>query len=54
MMSSNLPFNAKVPRVEHDARLVRRYLLQSLLRYVAMFSVLVVVCLVLPVTVVFL
>ena len=53
MMSSNLPFNAKVPQVEHDAPLVRKYLLQSLLRYVAMFSVLIIVCMVLPVTVIF-
>lgn len=52
MMSSNLPFNVKVPRVEHDARLVRKYLLQTLLRYVAMFSVFVLVCLVLPVAII--
>ena len=52
MMSSNLPFNAKVSRVEHDARLVRRYLLQTLLRYVAMFALLVGVCMVLPVAVI--
>lgn len=53
MMSSNLPFNVKVPRVEHDARLVRKYLLQTLLRYVAMFALLIVVSMVLPVTVIF-
>ena len=52
MMSSNLPFNAKVPQVEHDAALVRRYLLQTLLRYVAMFALLVGVCMVLPVAVI--
>ena len=53
MMSSNLPFNAKVPRVEHDARLVRKYLLQSLLRYLSVTALLITVCLALPVTFIF-
>lgn len=53
MMSSNLPFNAKVSRVEHDARLVRRYLLQTLLRYLSVTALLIAVCLVLPVTFIF-
>ncbi|USX14446.1 histidine kinase [Oxalobacteraceae bacterium OTU3CAMAD1] len=53
MMSSNLPFNAKVPQVEHDARLVRRYLWQTLLRYLSVTALLLTVCLALPVTFIF-
>ena len=34
MMSFTLPFNARVPPTKHDASLVRRYLLQTLLRHV--------------------
>ena len=40
MMSSNLPFQAQLPRVSHDATLVRRYFLQTLLRH-ALAAVLV-------------
>lgn len=40
MMSFKLPFNTRVPLVEHDASLVRRYYLQTLLRH-ALAAVLV-------------
>ncbi|HWW70687.1 MAG TPA: histidine kinase [Duganella sp.] len=49
MMSFKLPFNARVPLVEHDAPLVRRYFLQTLLRH-ALAAVLVCgLCLTLPI-----
>lgn len=49
MMSFKLPFNARVALVEHDASLVRRYYLQTLLRH-ALAAVLVCgLCLSLPV-----
>jgi len=51
MMSSNVPFNVKVPHVGHDAQLVRRYFLQTLLRYLSVMALLIAVCLVLPATV---
>jgi signal transduction histidine kinase len=49
MMSFKLPFNTRVPLVEHDASLVRRYYLQTLLRH-ALAAVLVCgLCVTVPV-----
>lgn len=46
--ATKLPFNVKIPVVEHDQRLVRRYLLQSVLRMAGCGLLLMTVLIYLP------